>query len=90
MTIQEDTCMKMLKAKIYQKMLDEKKDQLSKLSGEKKDIAWGSQIRNYVLHPYTLVKDPRTKYEDGDTRKVLDGGIEPFIYAYLKMFGGEK
>ena len=85
-----ETCMKMLKAKLYQKMLEEKKSELEGLAGEKKDIGWGSQIRNYVLHPYTLVKDPRTKYEDGDTKKVLDGDIDPFIYAYLKMVGGES
>jgi peptide chain release factor 2 len=84
-----ETCLKMLKAKIYQKMLEEKKEELSGMAGEKKDIAWGSQIRNYVLHPYTLVKDPRTKYEVGDTRKVLDGDIDPFIHAYLKMRGGD-
>jgi peptide chain release factor 2 len=58
------------------------------MAGEKKDIAWGSQIRNYVLNPYTLVKDSRTKYEDGDVRKILDGDIVPFIHAYLKMTGG--
>jgi peptide chain release factor 2 len=85
-----DMCMKMLKAKIHQKKLDEKKEEISKLSGEKKEIAWGSQIRNYVLHPYTLVKDQRTKHEEGDIRKVLDGAIDPFIYTYLKMFGGEN
>ncbi|MCH9617478.1 MAG: Peptide chain release factor 2 [Chlamydiia bacterium] len=85
-----ETCLKMLKAKIYQKMLEEKKQELSGMAGEKKDIAWGSQIRNYVLHPYTLVKDPRTKHEVGDTKKVLDGDIDPFIYAYLKMRGGDE
>lgn len=85
-----DLCLKMLKAKIYQQKLEEKREQMQKLSGEKKEIAWGSQIRNYVLHPYTMVKDPRTKYEDGDAKKVLDGGIEPFIHAYLKMFGGDS
>ena len=84
-----ETCLKMLKAKIYQKILSEKKEELSDMAGEKKEIGWGSQIRNYVLHPYTLVKDPRTKYEDGDTKKILDGDIDPFIYAYLKMRGGD-
>jgi peptide chain release factor 2 len=84
-----EMCMKMLKAKIHQKKLDEKKQEILKFAGEKKEIGWGSQIRNYVLHPYTLVKDQRTKYEEGDIKKVLDGAIDPFIYTYLKMFGGE-
>ena len=52
-------------------MLEEKRAKLSKMAGEKKDISWGSQIRNYVLHPYTLVKDARTKLEDGDARKIF-------------------
>ena len=85
-----ELCLKMLKAKLYQKKLDEKKEKISSLSGDKKDIAWGSQIRNYVLHPYTLVKDPRTKYEDGNAKKILDGHIEPFIHTYLKMFGEDN
>ncbi len=83
-----DLCLKMLKSKIYQQKLDEKREEIANLAGEKKEISWGSQIRNYVLHPYTLVKDPRTKYEDGDTRKILDGDIDPFIHAYLKLRGG--
>ncbi len=83
-----EVCLKMLRSKIYQLRVEENKEMLSKMAGEKKDIAWGSQIRNYVLNPYTLVKDSRTKYEDGDVRKILDGDIEPFIHAYLKMTGG--
>jgi len=83
-----DLCLKMLKSKIYQQKLEQKREEIANLAGEKKEISWGSQIRNYVLHPYTLVKDPRTKYEDGDTRKVLDGDIDPFIHAYLKLRGG--
>lgn len=85
-----ESCLKMLKSKLYQKRLEEKRAELSELAGEKKEIGWGSQIRNYVLHPYTLVKDARTKYEDGDTKKILDGDIEPFIHAYLKMWGGNE
>ncbi len=84
-----EVCLKMLKSKIYQMLLEEKRAKLSKMAGEKKEISWGSQIRNYVIHPYTLVKDSRTKYEDGDTRKILDGDIDAFIHAYLKMQGGD-
>ena len=83
-----ETCLKMLKAKIHARKLEEKEKELSNLTEEKKQIAFGSQIRNYVLHPYTLVKDPRTKHEEKDTRKVLDGYIDPFIYSFLKTFGG--
>ncbi|MCH9620942.1 MAG: Peptide chain release factor 2 [Chlamydiia bacterium] len=82
-----DTCLKMLKSKLYQQKIEEKRAELEGLAGEKKEIGWGSQIRNYVLHPYTLVKDPRTKHEDGDTKKILDGGIDDFIHVFLKMRG---
>lgn len=82
----KETCMKMLKAKIYDRQLEERKGELSKISGEKKDIAWGSQIRNYVFQPYTLVKDARTKVESTDVLSVMDGEIDPFIIAYLKEF----
>lgn len=85
-----ETCMKMLKSKIYQKKLEEKRAELEGLAGEKKDIGWGSQIRNYVLHPYTLVKDPRTKHEEGDARRVLDGDLDGFIHVFLKMRGGKS
>ena len=57
------------------------------MGGEKKDIAWGSQIRNYVFQPYTLVKDTRTKYEVGNIHAVMDGDIDDFINAFLKEFG---
>ena len=60
---------------------------LKNLSGEKKEIAWGSQIRNYVFHPYTLVKDTRTKVESGNVADVMDGNLDPFVVAYLKEFG---
>ena len=57
------------------------------MGGEKKEIAWGSQIRNYVFQPYTLVKDTRTKYEVGNIQGVMDGDLDGFINAYLKEFG---
>jgi peptide chain release factor 2 len=82
-----EMCMKMLKAKLYQKKVEERNQALKELSGEKKENSWGSQIRNYVFQPYTLVKDARTKYEEGDVASVMDGNIDGFVEAYLKEFG---
>ena len=82
-----DTCMKMLKSKLYEKEVKERENALKKASGEKMDIAWGSQIRNYVFQPYTLVKDTRTKYESGNINAVMDGEIDGFVIAYLKEYG---
>lgn len=82
-----EMCLQMLKAKLYEKEVEEREQALKKESGEKKDISWGSQIRNYVFQPYTLVKDTRTKYEEGDVGAVMDGEIDGFINAYLKEFG---
>ncbi|MDE3046307.1 MAG: peptide chain release factor 2 [Verrucomicrobiota bacterium] len=82
-----ETCMKMLRSKLYEKEHEEQKKKLSSMGGEKKEIAWGSQIRNYVFQPYTLVKDTRTKYEVGNVQAVMDGEIDDFITAYLKEFG---
>lgn len=83
----KETCMKMLKAKLYEKEVLEREEKLQKISGEKKEIAWGSQIRSYVFQPYTLVKDNRTKVEIGNVQAVMDGAIDEFINAYLKEFG---
>ncbi len=82
-----ETCMKMLKSKLYEKEVLERQEKLSAMGGEKKEIAWGSQIRNYVFQPYTLVKDTRTKYEMGNIQAVMDGEIDEFVNAYLKEFG---
>jgi peptide chain release factor 2 len=82
-----EMCMKMLKAKLYQRKVEERNQALKDLQGEKKENAWGSQIRNYVFQPYTLVKDARTKYEEGDVASVMDGNIDGFVEAYLKQFG---
>jgi peptide chain release factor 2 len=79
-----DMAMKVLRARLYQKALDERRAEEEKRVGDKKSIEWGSQIRSYVLHPYRMVKDHRTGHETGDTDRVLDGGIDPFIEAYLK------
>jgi peptide chain release factor 2 len=82
-----ETCMKMLKSKLYEKEYSERQQKLASIGGEKKEIAWGSQIRNYVFQPYTLVKDTRTKYEVGNIQAVMDGEIDGFVNAYLKEFG---
>lgn len=82
-----ETCLKMLRAKLYEKELMERESKLKEMAGEKKEIAWGSQIRNYVFQPYTLVKDTRTKYEVGNIHAVMDGELDDFVNAYLKEFG---
>lgn len=85
----KEQAMKILKAKLHQKYLDEKEKEKSKLRGESVSAEWGSQIRSYVIHPYKLVKDHRTKFETTDTEDVLGGNLEDFIEAYLK-FKAEK
>ena len=86
----KQNAMKVLKARLYEKMMREKEERLQKESSEKRKIEWGSQIRSYVLHPYNMVKDHRTDYETGDTQAVLDGRIDGFIEAYLKSAGKRK
>jgi len=85
----KETCLKMLKSKLYEMQVLEREKKLQELGGVKQDIAWGSQIRNYVFQPYTLVKDTRTNVQIGDVQSVLDGRIDEFINAYLKEFGGK-
>jgi peptide chain release factor 2 len=80
-----DAAMKVLRARLYDLKMKEQQQRLDQLGGEKKDIAFGSQIRSYVLHPYQLVKDHRTKEEVGDVNRVLDGDIDVFIKTYLKQ-----
>jgi len=82
----KQTAMKVLKARLYEKMRREEEEKMKAQYGEKKEIAWGSQIRSYVFHPYTMVKDHRTNYETSNGQIVMDGEIEPFIEAYLKKF----
>ena len=77
------TAMKQLKARLYELEMEKKESEAEELGGEKKDIAWGSQIRSYVLHPYRMVKDHRTDFESGNTDAVLDGNLDGFIEAYL-------
>ncbi len=83
-----DAAMKVLKAKLYDKKLQEQQAQLEAIGGEKKAIDFGSQIRNYVLHPYQMVKDLRTQMETGNVERVLDGDFDPFIKAYLMAKAG--
>jgi peptide chain release factor 2 len=78
-----DSAMRVLKARLYDLKSREQQANLEKIGGTKKDIAFGSQIRSYVMHPYQLVKDHRTKEQMGDVNRVLDGDIDGFIKAYL-------
>lgn len=78
-----DTAMKMLKSRLYTHIKREKEKEIEKIKGEKKEIAWGSQIRSYTLAPYQLIKDHRTGFEETNVQKVLDGGIDDFIETYL-------
>ncbi len=88
--------MKLLKAKVYEYMQDQKRQELEKFYGDKGEIAWGRQIRSYVLQPYTLVKDHRSGFEVGNAQSVLEGNIDVFIEAFLKYkktgkrFGDDK
>jgi peptide chain release factor 2 len=82
-----EACMQMLRAKIYEVEIAKRKAKVEEMGGEKKEIAWGNQIRNYVFQPYTLVKDTRTGFEAGNIQAVMDGEIDAFIVAYLKEFG---
>ena len=76
--------MEMLKAKLYQIALQQHKEKIDDIKGVQNEIAWGHQIRSYVFMPYTLVKDHRTNYENGNVQAVMDGDLDGFIYAYLK------
>lgn len=79
--------MKMLKARLFEMEMEKKNAERDKIESEKQDIAWGSQIRSYVLHPYQMVKDHRTGFETSQTQKVLDGEIDDFIKEYLVSGG---
>ena len=76
--------MKMLKSKLYQLEIEKKEKELAEIRGEQKEIGWGSQIRSYIFHPYSMVKDHRTDVEIGNVQSVVDGNIDPFIDAYLR------
>lgn len=82
-----ESCLKMLKSKLYEKEVLERQKKIDEMSEDKKKIEWGSQIRSYTFQPYTLVKDVRTKFESGNVQAVMDGEIDDFVQAYLKNFG---
>jgi peptide chain release factor 2 len=84
-----DKALRMLKSQLYEIELRKKREKIAEIEGTKKKIEWGSQIRNYVLHPYKMVKDVRTGYETSDTQGVLDGDLNEFIKAFLMEFGSE-
>lgn len=79
-----EQAMGMLQAKLYQLEMEKQEQEAAALRGEQMEIGWGSQIRSYVFHPYSMVKDHRTNYETGNTQAVMDGEIDGFIDAYLK------
>lgn len=81
----KETAMKILRSKLAQLQLEQHQDDLAKLKGPTQEAAWGNQIRNYVLHPYTMVKDQRTKHEDRDAQGVLDGKLDAFIESFLEL-----
>ncbi len=83
-----DAAMKIIKARLFEMMMDQRKEKIDELRGERKAIEWGSQIRSYVFQPYTMVKDHRTGAEVGNVQSVIDGDIDVFIEAMLKK--GEK
>jgi peptide chain release factor 2 len=79
------TAMKLLQARLYELQHEAQQQKISALRGEHRDVAWGNQIRSYVLHPYTMVKDHRTGVETGNAQAVLDGALDPFIAASLRL-----
>lgn len=85
-----ESAMTMLRAKLYQKELEARQKERDAVEAEKMEIAWGSQIRSYVLQPYTKVKDHRTEHETGNSTGVLDGDLEPFIDSYLRWLGAQS
>ncbi|UQS86984.1 peptide chain release factor 2 [Nicoliella spurrieriana] len=85
-----ETAMNMLKSKLYEREEEKKAAKKAQIEGEQKDIGWGSQIRSYVFHPYTMVKDHRTNYETGNGQAVMDGDLDPFINAYLQWKLSQK
>lgn len=79
-----EKAMKVLKARLYERKLEEQEQKLNEIKGEQSEIGWGNQIRSYVFHPYSLVKDHRTLVEIGNVQSVMDGDILPFMEAFLK------
>jgi len=84
-----ENAMRILKSHLYEIELQKRREKQAEIEGNKLKIEWGSQIRNYVLHPYKLVKDVRTEHETGNVQAVLDGELDAFIKAFLMQYGGE-
>jgi peptide chain release factor 2 len=80
-----EKAMKILMARLYERRIEEQQQELNTLKGEQAEIGWGSQIRSYVFHPYSMVKDHRTQVETGNVQAVMDGEIDLFIEAYLRQ-----
>lgn len=78
------TAMRVLKSRLYEYYLQKRNEERASTAAKKMDIGWGSQIRSYVFHPYTMVKDLRTRYESGNVQAVMDGNLDPFIESYLR------
>jgi peptide chain release factor 2 len=85
----KQTAMKLLRSKLVELEERKRREELAREKGEAQDVAWGSQIRSYVLHPYTMVKDHRTGFEMGDAQRVLDGDLDGFVHAYLVQSAGD-
>ena len=81
-----DNTLKILRARLYQHQKEKENKKKQKIENEKKEISWGNQIRSYVFHPYSMVKDHRTGVETGNIQKVMEGGIDPFLHAFLRKF----
>jgi peptide chain release factor 2 len=84
------TAMKILKARLYERELEMKRQEQAAVEDSKSDIAWGSQIRSYVMHPYRMIKDHRTDFETADILPVLDGALQPFVESFLMSKRGDK
>ena len=84
-----EKAIRMLKSQLYEIELRKKREKLDEIESSKKRIEWGSQIRNYVMHPYKMVKDLRTEHETSDVQGVMDGNLNDFIKAYLMEFGSK-
>jgi peptide chain release factor 2 len=85
----KNTAMKMLRAALYERAMEERRKAREKIEAAKTEIAWGNQIRSYVFQPYTMVKDHRTNIEQSDVQRVMQGEIDEFIIGYLKRYGAE-
>ncbi|NOZ33828.1 MAG: peptide chain release factor 2 [Chlorobi bacterium] len=85
----KENALRILKSHLYEIELRKRQEKQAEIEGNKLKIEWGSQIRNYVMHPYKLVKDNRTGYETSDVNGVMDGDLNPFIKSYLMQFGGK-